>query len=49
MDVNVMVKHVIQIRSGIKNSVDVSAKSRKGSCVQKNIIFGILVHVIVNI
>ena len=41
-----MVEHVIRIKIGIMIDVSVSEKSER-TCMQKNIIFGILLHMLV--
>ena len=49
VNVNLMVENSIQIKSGITINVDVSGKIQKNNTCAKNIIFGILLHVVVKI
>ena len=48
MNVNLMVKNVIQTKSETTINVDVSAKIKENMCVKKTI-FRILAHVLVKI
>ena len=47
MNVNLMVKNVIQTKSETTINVDVSAKIKENIMCVKKIIFGILAHVLV--
>ena len=46
-DVSLMAQNLIQIKTGTMITVSVNEKSHKTSGVQKNIIFGILLNVLV--
>ena len=48
-NVNLMVKNLIQIKSGITIDVGASVKIQKTIMYAKKIIFGILLHVLVKI
>ena len=46
INVNLMIRNVIQIKSGITNCIDVSVKINKNILYAKTIMFGILVQLI---
>ena len=45
VNLNLMIEYVIQIKNGMKNCVDVSAKIKKNIMRAKNVIFGILLFI----